>query len=552
MKTLNKILAVTLAAASVTSCADLDAVNQSYYVTPEDKQEVAAMDPAKAQAAVTGCFSNFNVCQGVFSEHFDFGYPAIMLGLDLQALDVQCKYTGYNWHISWERYDSPNYDSEQSYMMWRTMYNQIFTTNALIASADLETTNKELQFYNAQGYALRAYDYFVLAQSYAFNYAGHEDDLCVPIITNENSEQAAADGAPRATVKEVYEQILKDINTAIELLDASGLQPSQVISSKPKRMMSAAAAYGLRARINLVMHNYKEAAADAQTAIEKFTGKPYSMDELSRPTFSSLDDAAWMWGIAIAETDRVVTTGIVNWPSFMVTFCDGYVGNGAWKYCGYQIYDYLSSSDVRKGWFLDDNYKSSHINAEEQAYIDQFIPADGPIYGTADSSSSLFPQTNVKFASYQNVLLQSVNSNDIPLMRIEEMYLIQAEATGMDSNNLGQGKQLLETFVKTYRNPNYTCTASSVEEFVNECWMQRRAEFWGEGLSFFDIKRLGKPVDRANNRTCYRYRFNIPADSPVLNYCVPREEVNANPLIPLDKAGVISDSPLPFHEDIDY
>jgi len=550
MKTLNKFLAISLAALSVSSCADLDPENQSYYVTTEQKQEVAAMNPEMAQAAVTGCFANFNVFMGVYDEHFDFGYPALMLGLDLQALDVQCKYTGYNWHLSWERYDSPNLDSTQSYMMWRTMYNQIFTTNALISSSDEETTNKELQFYLAQGYGLRAYDYFVLAQCYAFNYKGHESDPCVPIITEKNQSEAAIDGIARATVQEVYEQILSDINRAIELIDASGLSPEKVISTKPRRMMGIAAAYGLRARINLVMHNYSAAADDAQKAIELFSGMPYSMEAVSVPSFTSLDDPAWMWGIAIAETDRVATSGIINWPSFMVSLCSGYINNGAWKYCGYQLYSYLPDSDVRKGWFLDDNYKSRNLNAQQQAFLDDFIPEDGPIYGQADSSSSLYPQTNVKFDSYQGVINQGVNANDIPLMRIEEMYLTWAEAEAMNGS-LGMGKQILTDFVKTYRDPKYTCTADTPEAFQHECWMQRRAELWGEGLSFFDLKRLGMPMDRSNNRTCYRYRFNIPANDPVLNYCVPRDEVNANAKISIDQAGKISNSPLPFPEDID-
>ncbi len=315
-------------------------------------------------------------------------------------------------------------------------------------------------------------------------------------------------------------------------------------------MNSQDSAYGLRARIILVMNNYADAAADAQKAIELFPGQPYSMEAVSRPAFNSLNDAAWMWGIAIAETDRVVTSGIVNWPSFMVSFADGYVGNGAWKYCGYQLYSYLPASDVRKGWFLDDKYASSNLNAQEQAYLNMFIPEKGPIYGTQDTSSSLFPQTNVKFASYQNVIEQGVNANDIPLMRIEEMYLTLAEAKGM--SNLGEGKQLLESFVKTYRNPKYTCPAESVEDFVNECWMQRRAELWGEGLSFFDIKRLNKGVDRANNRTCYGYRYNIPAGDIIFNYCVPRNEVTANPQITAEEAGPITQTPTRFTEDIDF
>lgn len=550
MKTLNKILAISLAAVSVTSCADLDADRQGYYVTTDEKQEVVEMNPEMAQAAVTGCFANFNIYLGVYGNHFDFGFPAIMLGLDLQALDVQGKVSGYNWHQYWERYLSPDLKSIPSNMMWSTMYNQIFTTNALIKKNDPDTNVPEFQFYLGQGYALRAYDYFQLAQSYAFNYEGHETDPCVPIITEKNQTEVELEGVARSTVQEVYDQILSDLNTAIKYIEKSKIQPQQVISTKPKRMMSLAAAYGLRARINLVMHNYNDAADDAQKAIDLFPGQPYSIDDVSRPSFNNLDDSSWMWGIAIAETDRVVTSGIVNWPSFMVSFAYGYVPNGSWKYCGYQLYSYLPESDVRKGWFLNDKYTSPNITPKEKEYLSKYIPQNGPIYGTQDSSSSLFPQTNVKFAPYRDEIGTNVNANDIPLMRIEEMYLTLAEAKGM--NDVGAGKQVLESFVKTYRDPKYVCKASSTEEFQNECWMQRRAELWGEGLSFFDIKRLGKGVNRANNRTCFYFRFNLAPDDPILNYCVPQDEVNANPKISFEQAGTISSNPQPFEEDIDY
>ncbi len=546
MKNINKILACSLLALTAASCADLDTEYQGYYVTPEQKQAVADFDPAKAQAAITGCFANFNVIAAVSDDHWDFGWPAIMMGLDLQALDVQCKYTGYNWHLFFERYDSRNLDGEATAAMWKTMYNQIFTANAAIAGIDPETTEPTQMFYLAQAHALRAYDYFQLAQSYAFNYDGHQSDPCVPIITNLNSDEIAKKGgAPRNTVAEVYEQIYADIDHAIELLNATNIKPQNVISSKPKRMMSVAAAYGLRARINLVCHKYAEAASDAQMAISNFNGRPYSLEEVSRPAMNSLEDPAWMWGVAIAETDRVVTTGIVNWPSFMVSFSDGYVTAGAWKYCGYQLWSYIPNSDVRKGWFLDDNYQSPNLTEAETDYLAEYIGT--PNYYNADNTTILFPQTNVKFATYQNVMLQNINANDIPLMRIEEMYLTLAEALGMNGE-LAAGKSTLEQFVKTYRNPKYTCTASTVEDFQTECWMQRRLELWGEGLSFFDIMRLNKGVDRLGNRTCYRYRFNIPAGDPALIYCVPRSEVNANPFISVDDAGTTVNAVLPILE----
>ena len=50
---------------------------------------------------------------------------------------------------------------------------------------------------------------------------------------------------------------------------------------------------------------------------------------------------------------------------------------------------------------------------------------------------------------------------DYPLMRIEEMYLIEAEALAM-SQGLSTGKQALENFITTYRyKPNTTPYVSS-------------------------------------------------------------------------------------------
>ncbi len=545
MKTLNKILGFGLAALAFASCADLDTEYHGKYVTPDQKAEAVKMDPEKAQASITGCFAGMVSYGSVAAEHWDFGYAASMLGFDLQGLDVLGKYSGYDHFTSWQGYVTPSSDGVPTSALWSYCYKTISSCNAVCESLSADATDPQIKFYRAQALGLRAYLYFVLAQSYAFNYADHKTDPCVPVITEKNYVQAASEGCARSTVEEVYGQVYSDINEAIALISESGIHPSKVIASKPHRMLSLAAAYGLRARINLVAHNYNDAAADAQKAIENFTGRPYSMEEVSRPAFNSLDDPAWMWGLAVAETDRVVTTGIVNWPSFMVSLCDGYVNAGTWRYCGYKLYSYLPSSDVRKGWFLDDDYKSDHLTEAEQAYLDKYVGT--PNYFSRDDKTILFPQTNVKFAPYKNELGTGVNANDIPLMRIEEMYLTLAEAQGM-SGSLATGKQTLAEFVKTYRNPNYTCTASSPEEFQEECWMQRRAELWGEGLSFFDILRLNKGIDRQNNRQCYVFRYNIPAGDPVLIYSIPRKEINANPKISLQEAGNQGSRPTPILE----
>ena len=101
------------------------------------------------------------------------------------------------------------------------------------------------------------------------------------------------------------------------------------------------------------------------------------------------------------------------------------------------------------------------------------------------------PFTNVKFDSYKSVPNQSISAQDLLLMRVEEMYLIKAEALAM-SGQAAEGAKVLTDFVKTYRDPAYTLTATTPEAVQEAVWMQRRVELWGEGFSYFDLLRLGQ------------------------------------------------------------
>lgn len=102
------------------------------------------------------------------------------------------------------------------------------------------------------------------------------------------------------------------------------------------------------------------------------------------------------------------------------------------------------------------------------------------------------------------------------------------------SGDLNGGKQLLESFVQTYRDPAYTSKATNAEEFQNEIWFQRRVELWGEGFAANDLMRLKKPLVRFHNATKAEsnfpdaFRFNIPAEDPIFLCRIPRSEINAN------------------------
>ena len=78
-----------------------------------------------------------------------------------------------------------------------------------------------MQYYLAQALAIRAFDYFTLVQLYQFNYKGHESAMGLPLITEQNAAEVAANGCTRSTVQETYDFILADLNKAIELLTAT-------------------------------------------------------------------------------------------------------------------------------------------------------------------------------------------------------------------------------------------------------------------------------------------------------------------------------------------
>ena len=110
-------------------------------------------------------------------------------------------------------------------------------------------------------------------------------------------------------------------------------------------------------------------------------------------------------------------------------------------------------------------------------------------------------------------------------MRVEEMYFIEAEAAA--HLNAVEGKQLLETFMKNYRDPKYVCSNSDV---VEEVVFQKRVELWGEGLTFYDVKRLNMSVTRGYPDTNFydTARLNTKGRPAWMNMSIVRQESDNN------------------------
>lgn len=507
-----------LVAATAVSCNDLDTEPMGQYITLEQKDEAVEATPDLSSAGAVSIMQTMYTWATVYSDsyHFGFGWPGVMIFLDSRGIDMVGVNSGYNWFSSSCELSDCTNNSYVTTLAWNTLYKQILACNTTAAGITEDTDEPIEMFFRGQALAIRAFDYFMLAQMYQHTYKGHESMACVPIITDKNMDEAAANGCARNTVAEVYAQIMSDINEAVGLIEQSGVSPEDVLDAGEKRFMSAGAAYGLRARINLVMNNWADAKNDALQAIAKSGATPYTLAQASTPAFAELTDNNMMWGIAVSENDRVVTTGICNWPSHMNTLAYGYSSVGAWRSINTTLFASIPATDVRKGWFLDGTGVSANLTAQQQSYCSRTVGA--PAYAV------------VKFAPYQNVLGTSNNATDIPLMRVEEMHYIAAEAQAMGGDPAG-ASAYLTNFVSTYRDPSYSFSSSDATAVQDEVWNQRRVEFWGEGISYFDIVRLQKPIDRRGGGFPAAWTYDIPAGAQINVFPIPQGEINANKLI---------------------
>lgn len=503
-----------LSSITITGCQDMDTFPEGDTVTSNKKDEVVESNPDRAEAGVNSIFAKFsqfmpNKTALNAERHNDIGYPTIMLCTDSNGNDVISDDNGYNWTGFDLNYEDRIYTINECQMVWNNLFGIIYTTNNVTASISSDTKDPLEQKFVGQALAARAFSYWVLAQLYQFNYVGHESSPCVPIITEKNIEEVTLNGCKRSSVQEVYTQINSDINTAIELLTAAEEANE---TRADKRYISSGVAYGLRARINLTMQKWSEAASDATKAIELSEAEGIeagNTDQVGKPTFWSMDEINWMWGIKISETDEVATSGIINWISHMGSLNYGYANYSKGRQINKKLYATIPETDIRKGWWLNEKGISKNLNSDQQSWMKRYKA-----------------YTQCKFAPYNDVIGQSVNANDIPLMRIEEMYLIKAEGEAMSGQS---GKSTLENFIKTYRDPEYKCTASSADDIQEEIFRQRRIELWGEGMNWFDIMRLNKGIDRRGcgypNATMI---FNIPAGDGILLWRIPEAEIQAN------------------------
>lgn len=144
--------------------------------------------------------------------------------------------------------------------IWGYSYKTIININATLEVAP-EGQSKEFDIIIGENYYLRAFHYFTLVNVFGQPYINSpETNLGVPIKLTTSMEDFPA----RATVKEVYEQIEKDLLKAIDMMT---IVSGSTIIPKNSCYASKEVAEALLSRVYLYMENWEKAEKYADNVI---------------------------------------------------------------------------------------------------------------------------------------------------------------------------------------------------------------------------------------------------------------------------------------------
>ena len=513
MKTI-KILSLMTAGAVLFACTTMDEiVPESGTVLTSQLQETNSAIPSRANASFLGMLTSIGQPDKIYTRHNrsdDFGLLMLLFSSDIEGADLVIAESDYNWFSVCGEYTSRNANYANPLLRYSYIYNEIAAANDFIASI-ADDAPQDAKYLVAQAHAIRAYSYLLAAPAFQFSYAVAKDKPCIPLVSADTPDFTHN---PRASVEQVYNQIMSDLDYAVENL-AGYKRPS-------KMNLDQQVAYGLRARANLAMEKWEAAAADAEAAMEGYT--PASIEDVSKPYFYNINEPNWIWGY-----DMTTEIAKVNPYCTMDSWLRSFSGDGYAPACQVTsrintlLYNKIPDTDIRKVWWIDEQLYSPAI---EGMLWDNGEPVATATSG--DVKMEFLPYTNVKFGMEKVASIS--NDSDFPLMRVEEMILIKAEALAKAGDEAA-GKQVLEDFVKTYRDPSYSADASG-RSFADEVWFQRRLELWGEGFYTSDRNRLNKPLVRFHGKekdnVSPKHRFNMPANDGWLLMRFPQDEMNTN------------------------
>lgn len=393
---------------------------------------------------------------------------------------------------------------------WQSPYVLIGRANRIIEAvegngiSDASENASTLAQYKAEALVLRALAHFDLVRVYGKPYTENQGESAgVPLVTSSLESNAKP---VRSTVKQVYAQVVADLNEAI----SSNALPVTVDNDNPAGYLNQWSAKAILSRVYLNLGDYSKALSIAEDIIKNAGNDGFRLwtrDEyIDAWGPSNVNESEFLFRLNVTNTsDNNDLNGIGNLQQI-----DGYAEMVATK----SFVDRLSSDpgDIRNSIFVDAN-SSEQRSAKEKA-----------TYGT----------NKVYLNKLRGLGGNSRTVPVIPIIRMSEIYLTAAECA-FRTGDSSKAAEYLNALVG-----NRTTTASKLVTAQNitleRILLERRTELIGEGQRYFDALRCGETITRYTDDSDKGWHATLGSEARSFDRdnfraiaAIPQAEINANP-----------------------
>ncbi|MFD3001769.1 RagB/SusD family nutrient uptake outer membrane protein [Pontibacter toksunensis] len=379
---------------------------------------------------------------------------------------------------NWASQANWNYTSDESdiAIAWIAAYQVITQANLVLDGIDrfADENPERVNRIKGQALAIRAVAHFDLLRYWGEAFDRNSALLGVPYKTTVDKDDMPA----RLTVKETYDNILKDLNDAEALLGDVDSEPN---TESSRSFIDLTTTRAILARVNLYAEEYAEAARYATLVIDEI---PLA----SRAEFPAIWEdesvAEVIWAVSFNAGEGTPSGGVHNAPSNRNRFRPSLP----------LMETYAEQADVRY---------DSYFGTRSRADVERPIVAKFVGRGTATD-----------------------NLVNWKVFRTGEMYLIRAEARAMLGDIVGALADL--NALRAARIAGYVPVVIATQQaLLDAIALERRKELFSEGHRWFDLKRTTRMIEREDCGT-NAINCTLEPDAREWAWPIPQGELDAN------------------------
>ena len=488
----NLIYSILVSSLVLVGCSKefLEPERNTRSLTAEDLSNFADVNPALVEGTLEGIGSFMIQDFGVTGDrHYDFGQKGVDIWTDIVSGDMALSASGYGWYNATSNLVATvDFTREENRIIWDYYYRIVSLANSVIQTSggnnavpSTDGARKVL----GQAKASRAYAYWYLAQLFQKSY-----DPAQPILPYYDGETINTAKVPAS---QIYDLIISDLTNAIELLDG--------YARPDKSKIDQSVAQGLLAYVYAGMGNYADAKTMADAVISAYPVT--TTGQLAFPGagsgFNNVNTGSWVWGFDLTEE---LGHQLIDWWGQVDMYTYSYAWAGDYKSCDDALYAQIPANDVRKNQFGDEN----------PFHAGQLMP-NGKFFDPGRTIGG-----------------QYLITTDLIFMRADEFHLLSAECAarlGNDADAKATMINLLNNRIPDAAAVVNPLSGTALQDFI---YLQTRIELWGEGKSYYAMKRNQATVTRGSNHV-FRAGESFVYDSDEMSFQIPQSEINNNPSI---------------------